>query len=528
MDFAILSADIYTQDPVRPCAQAIKILNGCIEAVGTNDQIKKTLTSKTRVMEMPGKLIIPGLTDSHIHFISLGQSLNMVDLRDLPSWDACRQKIKTAVKTLNPGQWIIGRGWNQNMWQNNTEPVKEWLDDITPENPAMMVRVCGHNVLANSLALEKAGIDKNSVQPPGGRIDKDPYTNEPVGLIRESIHLIEDHIPPLDSAARFKAAWAAQQEVLRFGITGIHSIEGVQELKTLKKMNHDNVLKTRVYHMIQADELALAQKEEIYPGKGNDKLWHGHVKLFADGSLGACTALLHEPYNNSKNNYGIPFLKLHELEDKIRKAYELNWNVAIHAIGDKAVSNSLEAISRARQAVPGQRRDRIEHLQLFRDNDLARIKDLEIIASVQPGFIATDMDVARDLWGVDRCQNGYAWKTLMDKGIPLQFGSDSPVEPANPLLGIQGAVTRQTPAGKPGNGWFPNQRLSLEQAIAGYTQQPAVTSKRENVLGSLTPGKWADMTIFEENLFKIPPLQWHNVPVAFTVVNGEFVYEKKD
>ncbi len=524
MDLAILSSSVFTGDPAKPWAEALAIKDGRIALVGTNDAVKAVITRETEVHELPGRLLTPGLTDAHSHFLSFGRGLSRVDLSGLPSWEACRTKIRKAAEALPKGAWVVGRGWNQHQWDNPTEPTRRELDDITPENPVMMVRVCGHNLLANSLALSIAGIDRDTEEPPGGKIDRDGETGEPLGLIREARHLIEDHIPPLSREERIEAALAAQEAALRLGLTGVHSLEGLEELETFRELDREGRLKMRIYHLLPADELETAREMGIGPGTDSSRLWRGHAKLFSDGSLGAATALLHDPYNEMEDFRGIPFLETEVLEWKIAKAYSLGWSVAVHAIGDKAVTNTLTAIKGARKTVPAPGRDRVEHIQLHRPEDIELFREMEITASVQPAFVATDYHVAESLWGKERCRNGYAWKTLMSAGIPLQFGSDSPVEPINPMLGIQAAVTRQTPEGKPEGGWFPEQRLSLETALKGYTLQPAVSSGREADLGSLTPGKLADITIFSKNLFEVPPYRWQEVPVEMTLVQGEILY----
>lgn len=529
MDIAILSSSIFTGDPAMPFAQALAIKNGRIAMVGSDKAVMASLSGETEVYELPGRLITPGLTDSHAHFLSFGKGLTRVDLSGLSSWEACRGKIRKAAEGLAEGEWLVGRGWNQHQWDHPMEPTRKELDDITPNNPVMMVRTCGHNLLANSLALNIAGIDRNTKEPPGGKIDRDEATGEPLGLIREARYLIEDHIPPLGKEERRDAALAAQKAALRMGLTGVHSMEGVEEMETLHALDQENLLKMRIYHLLPVEELVAARSRGIAPSKEGERIRLGHAKLFSDGSLGAATALLHEPYNEMEDFCGIPFLEQGELEEKMALAYELGWNVAVHAIGDRAVTNTLMAIKGARKRAgrrgggPGM--DRIEHIQLHRPEDIGLFQQLGVVASVQPAFVATDYNVAESLWGRKRCRNGYSWKTLLDAGIPLQFGSDSPVEPINPMLGIQAAVTRQTPDGNPHGGWFPDQRLTLENALTGYTLQPALTSGRGEDLGSLTMGKRADITVFSKNLFEEPPSRWVDIPVEMTLVQGEILYQ---
>jgi predicted amidohydrolase YtcJ len=264
----------------------------------------------------------------------------------------------------------------------------------------------------------------------------------------------------------------------------------------------------------------------IKPWRGSRRLWFGPVKLYADGSLGSGTALLHAPYEDNPVDRGLAVLTLRALRKRVMEAYANGYSVAIHAIGDKAVTNSLKAIESAREAFPGPRRDRIEHVQLFRPSDLALFIRLGVTASVQPVHLATDWATAERKWGLDRCRTGYAWKTILRAGVPLQFGSDAPVEPINPLLGLQAAVTRRDLGGKPPGGRIPEERLSLEESIRAFTALPAWCSLRERYLGAVTPGRWADLTVFDQDLSCLPPEQWSSVGVAMTIVNGEIVYQK--
>ena len=524
MDLAILSATIFTGNPAAPLAQALAVKDGRIALVGSDDEVRAALTPRTTVLELPGRLVTAGLTDAHAHFLGFGQGLSRVDLAGLPSWEACREKIRKAAEGMEPGRWIIGRGWNHHKWERAVEPTRRDLDDITPDNPVMMVRACGHNLVANSLALKIAGIDRNTQEPPGGKIDRDPATGEPLGLIREARHLIQKHIPPIGAEERRRAALFAQEKALALGLTGIHSVEGLAEMEAFMALEAEGLLKMRIYHLLPVEELEEARDRGIVAGGGTSRLWQGHAKLFSDGSLGAATALLHEPYEGMGDNCGIPFLEPALLEEKTALAFSLGWNIAVHAIGDRAVTNTLDAIEGARRKGPGPRMDRIEHIQLIKERDIERLRRLSIVGSVQPAFVATDFKVAESLWGRERCGRGYPWRTLLDAGIPLQFGSDSPVEPIDPMLGIQAAVTRQTPAGAPEGGWFPGQRLTLEETLRGYTLQPAVTSGRDHDLGTLAPGKCADITVFGKDLFRVPPERWQEVPVEMTLVSGEILY----
>ncbi|GAK61385.1 putative metal-dependent hydrolase [Candidatus Vecturithrix granuli] len=523
MDLTILSARIFTGEPACPWAEALCIQDQHVVTIGTNTEVRQATRSQAEILELPGRLITPGFVDAHTHFLTYGLNLQWVDLRNETSLAACRRKIRDTVASYRPGEWIIGRSWNHHLWEEGREPTRHDLDDLAPENPMLMIRICGHSIWVNSLALKIAGITRDTPQPPGGKIDKD-VSGEPTGLIREARELIEAHIPPASLEQRKKAALAAQQEVLRAGVTSVRSMEHLEQWEALQELDQEEQLKLRIYHLLAPEELAEAATRGIVPGYGSDRLWFGQAKLFADGSLGSDTALLHEPYLHKPGDYGLAYLSVEELREKVELAYSYGCDVAIHTIGDKAVSNALDAIGAARKVYPGPRRDSLEHVQLFRPQDLDRFLELQITASPQPPFIVSDWEMADKKWGPERCRYAYALKSFFQHGIPTQFSSDMPVELCNPLAGIQAAVTRQTPEGEPSGGWHPEQRLTLEEAITGYTHQYAWVFHREQQLGSLAPGKWADVTILNQDLFQIDPHEWSAVTVEMTIIDGEIAY----
>ncbi len=525
-EFIILSANVFTGDPENPVAEALYIKGNRIVAVGTNPVVKNLAPRDVKRFDLPGRLVTPGLIDGHCHFTSMGILLQDLNLRDIPSMFECRQMVSQAVLTAKPGEWIIGRGWNENLWEEKREPVKQDLDDIAPDNPVYLIQVCGHSAWVNSKALETAGITARTKDPSGGKIDKDPLTCEPTGIIRESLELISAHIPPKTKNQLIQAAMAAQKEALRFGITCVHSLEDLDAFKVLGELDQKGDLKVRVYHSLHVKDIERAEKQGFEIHRNTERLWLGHVKLYADGSLGAGTALLHEPYQDQPHNFGLAFLDRKALGAGVEFAYQRGYGVMIHAIGDKAVSNALESIADARKKYPCRPRDRIEHVQLFRSMDLQLFRDHGITASVQPVFLGTDRGMAEKKWGKDRCRRGYAWRTLLDMGIPLQFGSDAPIEPVNPVLGIFTAVERKNHKDKTQKTWFAEQSLTLEQAITGFTKQAAFTSGKENEFGVIAPGKLADLTIFHQDLFNVPKDQWPEIQVEMTIINGEIVYRK--
>jgi predicted amidohydrolase YtcJ len=525
MALAILSANVFTGDPACPRAEAVGLRNGKIAAVGSNSDVVSALGGSAEKLELRGRLVTPGLVDGHCHFLNYGLFLQRVDLRDLPSLAACRERIREAVRKSAPGRWIVGRGWNHHYWDEQREPTRQDLDDIAPENPIMMVRACGHSQWLNSQALAAAKITRDTPDPAGGKIDRDPACGEPTGMLRELRYLVEKVIPVPGLEERKQAALLAQEHAVRLGITGVHTCERFQQWEAFHALDREGALKVRVYHLLPPDDLDEAAAHGVRPGQGSDRLWAGHVKLYADGSLGAGTALMHAPYTDEPGNCGLAVLELPVLQAKIELAYRRGFSVGIHAIGDKAVTHCLLAIAAARKAQPGPRCDRIEHVQLYRPEDLKLFSELGIVGSVQPRFVSTDWCVAEKRWGLARCRTGYAWRNLQQAGVPLLFGSDAPVEPLDPILGLQAAVTRQTPEGDPPGGWFPEQRLTVEESLAGFTSAPAWVSGREDRLGRIRVGQAADLTVFAQDLFATPPRDWTSVPVEMTIVNGEVLFQ---
>ncbi|PIE32527.1 amidohydrolase [candidate division KSB3 bacterium] len=507
MNFKILSSRIFTGNPEQPWAEALCCRDDRIAAIGTNSQIN-AIDGTCETFELHGRLVTPGFVDAHTHLTTFGMTLRWVDLNNLTSVEACREQIREAAAKIAPGAWLIGRGWNHHLWPGEQEPNRHDLDDLLPNNPAMMIRTCGHSVWVNSKALEQSNITCNTPDPSGGRIDRDEHGN-PTGILREARQLIEEHIPPLTRDDLKQAVRSAQDVMLRFGLTGVRTMESFAPWEAVSELDKENGLKLRVYHLVSPDHLEQGIAAGLAPGKGSEHVWGGQVKLFADGSLGAATAFLHEPYTDEPANCGLPYLTTEQLQDCTERAYQNGFDVAIHAIGDRAFTNSLDAIEAARKKYPGAWRDSIEHVQLVRTQDLERCRALGITASIQPRFIMTDYKVASAKWGLDRCRNAYALRNVLQHDIPLQFSSDTPVETCDPRHGLYAAVTRQTPDSNPVGGWFPDQCLTLAEAIKGYTSRHAWVTHRDWDLGMLSLGRTKE---------------WFAVDTEMTIVNGDIAY----
>jgi predicted amidohydrolase YtcJ len=525
MDFAILNSRIYTGDPNALWVEALLVKDGKVSAVGSSAEIKGACGRGAKIFELPRRLVTPGIVDAHLHFVSFGLYLERVDLRDLTSIAACRERVKAAAAKKRPGEWIIGRGWNEHIWTDRREPNAKDLNDIAPDHPVMLVRCCGHTVWINAMAMKLAGITRETVDAPGARIERDA-AGQPIGLCREYRKIIEKVIPPPTVEERKAAAVRAQAEALRYGVTGVHTCETLAEWDALAALETEGKLRIRIHHTLPPEEVEKAKGRGIELGKGSDRLWFGQVKLFADGTLGSSTALLHAPYDDDATKTGLECLTIGEMQERIELAYRHGGDVAVHAIGDLATTNVLNAIEAARKTLPGPRRDRIEHVQLMHPADFARFRSRDVVASCQPVHLHTDMLVAEKKWGMDRCAYAYAWKSMLNAGVKVQFGSDAPVEHINPLLSFHAAISRQNPAGEPMSGWFPTERLTIEETIHAFTAVPAWVSRKEARLGVLAPGKVADLTVFAEDLSEVAPERLPSVPVEMTMVNGEVAYRR--
>ncbi len=514
---------IFTGDPARPFAAALLIRDGRVLAAGDEAEAKAAFSGRGRVESFPGGMILPGLVDGHTHFLYFGLGLNRLNLTGLDSLAACRQAIRRAAMESGPDEWIVGFGWNHHAWAEGREPTRSDLDDVTANRPALLFRSCLHTAWVNSSALERAGISAQTPDPEGGRIDRDS-AGLPTGLIRERIDLVLAALPEPRPDQLKAAALAAQDAALRSGLTGVHSMESLKEWDVWDGMDRDGRLKVRVHHTLPPEELETARTRGMKPGKG-DRLWWAGIKLFADGSLGSGTAWLHEPYTDDPQALGLEFCPRADMVRHLRKAYDAGCDAAIHAIGDRAMSAVLDAVAEARTGMGKNFRDRIEHVQLFRPEHPARMRALGMIASVQPVHVTTDWSIADRRWGPDRCARAYAYRTLAQAGIPLVFGSDAPVEGIEPLRGLRAAVLRQDDQGRPAGGWEPQERLGLAAAIRAFTQGPAYASRRETDLGTLAPGKKADLVVLDRDLFSLPADVWPEVNVRMTVVDGEVVWE---
>lgn len=528
----LTNGKIMTMDEHQPQASAIAIHGDRILAVGTDAAMKRLLASGGEWLDLRGRTVTPGLVDAHVHFQWYSLGLQVVDLFELPSLEEALQRVRIAAATHPTGQWLRGRGWKQDLWPDRAWPTAAHLDALATHIPMLLTEKSGHSAWVNSPALKMAGITAHTPDPEGGQIQRDA-SGQPTGILLETaINLVNDIIPKPTVEQIAAAMRVGQEKAWQAGLTGIHDFDGPFCFRALQQLHQNGELGLRVVKNIPAEKLDHAVEVGLQTGFGDEWLRIGGIKIFADGALGPRTAAMIEPYEGEPNNRGIVVTDKETMKEIASTASLYGLSVTVHAIGDRANHDIIDVYEAVRQEEaergvrPQQRRHRIEHVQILHPSDIHRLAQHQIIASMQPIHATGDMVMADRYWG-DRAQYGYAWRTLAETGALLVFGSDAPVESIEPIRGIHAAVTRRRADGTPGEaGWYPAQRLSLEEAIRGFTTAAAITSGQEHQLGTLTPGKLADLTIFDRDISLIPPHELINVTVDATIVGGAFKYRQ--
>ncbi len=534
-DLVLLNGTIWTVDPANPWAEALAIDGDRISRVGKTSDIKKLVGRETRVVDLRQSLVLPGFIDSHTHFLKGGMALASVQLRDVTGREEFTARIAAKARELEKGDWILEGNWDHEQFSPPDLPRKEWIDAVSPDNPVCVTRYDLHIALANSLALKLAGITKDTPSPAGGEIKKDPVTGEPTGIVRDAaLALVTKHVPEPTLNVKTQAALAALRHAAEFGVTSANDMAEApifgQSFEIYQKLLQEGQLTTRIYFYIPIDKMEIFEELRLKTPFGNDRLEIGGLKAFADGGVGASTAYFFEPYTDDVRTCGLLAPQMFPegiMEQRVRRAGEEGLQVAIHAIGDKANALILDIYERT--AGTGSLKDkrfRIEHAQHLREKDIERFGRLGVIASVQPYHAVDDGRWMENRIGPERCRTTYAFKSLLDHGAVLALGSDWPVAPLDPLMGIHAAVTRQTTDGKNPRGWRPEQKISVEDAIKGFTWNGAYATFAEDSKGSLVEGKLADIVVLDQNLFKIDPAKIKDAHVTMTVVGGRIVYER--
>ncbi len=526
-NLVLINGLVNTLYPETPHASAIAIRDDRILAIGSDNKMSELLEAGGKIINLNGCGVTPGLVDAHVHFKAFALGLNRIDLARTGSLDEILTIVAEAEAIMEANHWLRGRGWNQADWPTRSFPNAADLDRVTAQRPALLHHRSGHAAWANSQALQLAGIMPGTPDPPGGQIMRQA-NGQPTGILFENaIGLVSNVIPRAGQAEIVEAMRRAQQHCLKVGLTGIHDFDGRSCFTALQSLYEAGELRLRVVKNIPVNDLAHAIGVGLRSGFGDKWISIGGIKIFADGALGSQTARMIAPYDGQPDNHGI---EVTDKEEMIAYAMDASTNglsVTIHAIGDKANHDVLDvyaAIRSEERENKKQLRHRIEHAQILHPSDFARLAKLNIIASMQPIHATSDMEMADRYWG-DRASNSYAWRSLLDLGTLLAFGSDAPVEPIEPLKGVHAAVTRQRSDGFPSEqGWYPEQKLTLAEAIRAYTFGPAFAAGRESMTGNISPGMLADLTLYDRDLFSISPEQMIEVKIAGTIVAGKFLY----
>jgi predicted amidohydrolase YtcJ len=530
-DLIIRNAILYTVDPQRPTASAVAVCGDRIVAVGDDDAMLALHGPATHVIDAKRRAVIPGLHDAHAHFESLGASLQQIDLRGTPSFAAIVEKVRAKAATARPGEWILGRSWDQNDWPDKAWPTGDALDRAAPANPVYLTRVDGHAALASGKALAAAGINDKTADPPGGRLIRDA-SGKPTGvLVDRAMGLVSRLIPPPSDRQREERVLLADAACRKLGLTTIHDAGVRGDLVDLyKRLIDDGRLQTRLYVMLR---MPLAEMQPYFAagpvvGYGNHHLDVRAIKIGADGALGSRGAALLEPYADEPGTSGLlttPEAEIHALTLAAAKA---GFQACIHAIGDRANRLTMDVFERVQREVPGARELRLrnEHAQILDAAEIPRFKQLGVIASMQPTHCTSDMPWVPARIGAARTAEGaYVWRKLLNAGARIAGGSDFPVEEPNPMLGFYAAITRQSVNGTPPGGWAPKERLTREETLRAFTLDAAYAAHADQLTGSIATGKLADLLILSDDIMTIAPKDILSTTVLVTVIGGRIVHE---
>jgi predicted amidohydrolase YtcJ len=535
-DLVIRNAKVVTIDKAHPRADAIAIQGDRIVAVTTDQAIAPYIQAgRTQVIDARKRLVIPGFNDAHAHFAGLDP--DYIDLRYITDPKVITERVAARVKTAKPGEMIRGGRWEHEMFTTRQWPTKELLDGVAPNNPVALSRADGHSVLVNSYVIKNSGITKDTPDPPGGEIQRDPKTGEPTGIFKEAAQRLLKYgavrvqrTPEEEQARAAQGMQAALEMAARLGVTSIQLPPG-GDFPRYQRLLDEGKLTARVDigGSLTDNPAQLAAYEALrkqYPPSG-DWIRFGYLKGFIDGTLGSGTALLFEPFADEPGKTGLPQMSYEELETRVVAADARGFQIGIHAIGDKANNWILNAYEKAQQ-VNGVRdsRHRSEHAQILTAQDIPRFARLGVIASMQPTHCITDKRFAEKRLGLARCAGAYAWRKLLDSGAHVAFGTDYAVEPLDPMEGLYASVTRKDRKGEPGPGWFPDQILTVEKAIELYTFESAYAEFMEGRKGMLKPGYLADLVIMEKDLLTIPSSEIMKTRVDATIVGGKVVYRR--
>ncbi|MBC8100484.1 MAG: amidohydrolase [Armatimonadetes bacterium] len=530
IDHILYNGNIITLDDAQPRAEALAISGGRIIAIGGDDELLDLATNTTIRENLDGKTVIPGLTDAHIHWQWTALTLQEVDLYEVPSREVALERVAQRAADTTLGEWIVGLGWTQEAWDDKRFPTAADLDAVTPNHPVYLRAKSAHAFWVNSAAMRVCGITRDTPDPDGGFIQRDG-DGQPTGILFENAaRLVTTHIPAAGIEATAQHMLEAQKLALASGLTGIHDFDGPDCLRALQLLRDRGQLALRVVKNVNKEWIHHAHALGLRWGFGDDWIRIGGLKIFADGALGPRTALMLDAYDGEPHNFGVRVTDSEVMRTLVSEASAAGLPSTIHAIGDRAVREVLDVYAAVRQEeaergeLPSSRRHRIEHVQLIHPDDRARLAQLHIIASMQPIHATSDYKMADAYWGT-RSQWAYNARLQLDQGVVVAFGSDSPIDPFEPLRGIHAAVARQRPDGTPGDaGWYPENRLTIDEALRAYTHGPAYAAGMERRLGKLAVGYLADLVMLDQDISKVTPPQLLEIEVLATMVGGLWRY----
>jgi predicted amidohydrolase YtcJ len=528
-DLVIVNAHVFTADDARPEARAVAVAGERIVAVGSDAEIRPLAGPRTRVIDAGGRLLVPGFQDGHTHFISSGMEVGRLDLKDAATPEEFGRRIAAFAKTRPAGEWITGGNWDHERFPGGPLPTAELIDRFVSDRPVFVTRYDGHMAVANTAALRAGGVTAETPDPEGGAIVRRAGGREPAGVLKDAAMALVDHaIPPASDAQLAEGARMAFAEARRLGVTTVHDmLEGERHLRAYETVRAEGGQTARVYGRWPIAQWKWLAERVRTSGFGDDLLTLRSLKGFADGSVGASTALFFQPYSDEPANVGLPSDDWSKMADWFVAADAAGLQLSVHAIGDRAIAEVLDRFERVlRTNGPRDRRPRIEHDQHTHPRDFARHAPLGVIASVQPYHAIDDGRFVEKRIGRLRCASTYAFRTFLQNGVHMAFGSDWSVAPLDPILGLDAAVNRATLDGKNPDGWFPEQKLTLAEAIRAYTIENAYAAFMESKTGSVTPGKYADLVLLDRDLFAVPPAEIAKARVDLTILGGHVVYER--
>jgi predicted amidohydrolase YtcJ len=524
---------IYTNDPAQPWADAMAVSEGIITCIGKTDHVVLDCGGGQEGVEtvnLRGQFVMPGFNDAHVHLGGAGADELAVPLTGVASVEEMQKRVATAVAQHKPGEWITGGGWDHTLWPEKRFPNRQQLDAVAPKNPVILTHISGHVAVANSLALKSAEIDKTTPNPPGGEIERDAL-GEPTGMLKEyaAMTLVKVRIPDPTPEQRRKGIELVLANVARNGVTSVQDFSEWADFQIYQELKEEKKLSVRITMWLPFNApLNELQNMRAQGGTTDPWLKTGALKAFTDGAMGSRTAAMLEPYSDDPSTSGILTNDPEKLTSMAIQRDKAGFQLAFHAIGDRANRISLDVFEAVRKANgPRDRRDRIEHAQVVAPMDFARFAELHVIASMQPSHQTTDMRWAEDRVGRERIVGAYAWATMLKNKVPLAFGTDYNVEPISPFRGLYACVTRERPDGGPKNGWEPQEKISLSECIQAYTSGSAYAEFEEGKKGELKAGEFADFIIVSNDLTKTPPAQFTKTRILRTVVGGRTVFQER-